>query len=156
VVGAGLNPPPTDGQTTGPGNDGGRVIAAPGAGTRDDQHDVGSERDTPDFAGDRARVIGLHVTNQGPGAGLRDPGGQQEGIAVGDIPWPERRSDRPDLIPGRDDRGHGLPGHLQRGMPRRSGGGQTCRAQPVACREQLAGREVLVGGAYVQPAAPGR
>jgi hypothetical protein len=37
------------GQAAGPGDDRGRVIAAPGAGTRDDQHDVGGEGGTPDL-----------------------------------------------------------------------------------------------------------
>jgi hypothetical protein len=40
-----------DGQTAGPGDHGGRVIAAPGAGTRDDQHEVGGERGTADLGG---------------------------------------------------------------------------------------------------------
>ena len=113
-----------DGHAADPGDDGGGVIAAPGTGTRDDQHDVSSERGPPDLAGDRVRVVGLHAADDRPGAGLDGPGGQQEGVAVSDIAGPERRPDRLDLITGRDDRGHGLPGDGQRGMPHRSGSGQ--------------------------------
>lgn len=82
----------------------------------------------------------LNVTDEEPGADLPGPQGKQEGIAVGDVARPERRSDRPDLIPGRDVRGDGLPCDLQRGMP---GRGQVGRPQPVARRdEQLADLEV--------------
>ena len=84
---------------------------------------------------------------------MTSPGGEQDGVAVGDIARPERRPDRPDLIPGRDDRRDGPPGDLQRGVPGRGGSGQIGRAQAVAGRdEQLAGREVLARGAHVQPA----
>ena len=142
-----------DGEAASPGDHGGRVIAAPGAGARDDQHDVGGERGPPDLGGYRVRVIGLHVADERPGAGLPGPGGQQEGVAVGDVARPERRPDRPDLIPGRDDRGDGPPDDLEGVMPGRGGAGQIGRAEAVGRRdEQLAGREVLARGAHVQPA----
>ena len=129
------------------------MVAAPGTGTCDDQHDVGIAPGTPDLRGECARVVGLHVADEGPSARLLRPGSKKKGVAVGDVARPERRPDRPDLIPGRDDRDDRLPRDLQPDMTRRGGGSQIGRAQAVASRdEQLAGLEVLAGGTHVQPA----
>jgi hypothetical protein len=79
-----------DGQTADLGENGGRVVAPAGAGARDDQYDVGGERGPPDLGGERVRVVGLHVADEGPGAGLPGPQGKHEGVAVSDLAWLER------------------------------------------------------------------
>jgi hypothetical protein len=99
---------------------------------------------------------GSYVADQRAGTDLTGARGKHEGVAVDDVVRPEYRSDWPDFIPGRDDRGDRPPGDLQRGMPRRGGSGLVGRAQVMACQdEQLAGLEVLALGAYAQSAGAG-
>ena len=138
------------------GEDGGGVIIAADAGAGDHEHEIRGKRCPPDLGGDRVRVVGLHIGDEGPGAGLNGSRGKQDGVAVHDVTWTELGADRLDLIPGRDDRDDRLPGDLQRGMAGRGGGGKVGRAQPAAGRdEQLTGLEVLADGPHMPSARCG-
>jgi hypothetical protein len=97
-----------DGQAAGGGDRSGRVVAAPTAGARDDQHQVGGSCAAPDLGGDRARVVGLDAADHRAGAEVAGQQGQHERVGVDEVARTERRPDRPDLVPGRDDR-HGRP-----------------------------------------------
>src|SRR5262249_23027106 len=78
--------------------------------------------------------------------------GKHEGVAVGDFTRAECRSDRLNLVSGGDDRGDGLPGDLQCGVPGRWRGGQIGGPEPMSCRGgELTGLEVLALWAGVQP-----
>ena len=114
------------------GEDSSGVIIAADTGAGDHEHEIGGQRCPPDLGDDRVRVVGLDIGDEGPGADLNGSRGQQDGVAVNDVTWPELGADRLDLIPGRDDRDDRLPGDLQRGMPGRGGGGKIARAQPAA------------------------
>ena len=127
------------------------VVISPGAGPRQDQHQVSYCRGAPDCGRDRGRVIGLYLSDRSPGANLGRARGEHDRVAVHDVALSERRAHGPDLVSSRDDRDYGLPSDYKGGVACRSGRGQVRRAQPPSGRdEHRPGDEVLATRAHVQ------
>jgi len=127
------------------------VVVSPGAGPRQDQHQVSYCRGAPDCGRDRGRVIGLYLGDRSPGANLGRARGEHDRVAVYDVALSERRAHGPDFVSSRDDRDYGLLSDNKGGVACRGGCGQVCRAQPPSGRdEQRPGDEILATGAHVQ------